>query len=145
MSDVVDPCSACDRFVRATDSACPFCGAAHAAASLPPKPPLRSRLAMVASALLLGACGGGDVAVDDTDDGAGSGGEVVDEGGDGAGVGGEGGDGAEGDAEIVDGDESFEPQPSCAGVCGSHHTPTCDDPPCPAPPYGAPPADDLIV
>jgi len=132
MPDFVDPCAACDRFVRATDSACPFCGAAHAPASLPPKPPLRSRLAMVAGALLLGACGGGDAAVDDTDDGAGSGGEVVDDDG-------------EGDTEIVDGDGSFEPEPSCAGVCGSHHTPTCDDPPCPAPPYGAPPADDLIV
>jgi len=134
MSDLVDPCTACGRWVRASDSACPFCGAAHRGAVLPPRPPLRSRLAMVAGALLLGACGGGDATADDADDGTGSGGgEVVDDGG--------------GDGDDLDGDGSPDAEASCAGVCGSHHHPECmdDDPPCPAPPYGAPPADAVIV
>ena len=152
--NIVVPCAACAQFVRQTETACPFCGEAREPThEAPPRTSLRSRLAVVAgAALLMGACGGGEAT--SSDDGAG--GDVhVESGG---GESGDSGDG-EGDAEGGGGDEVADgegggegevlggEEVSCAGRCGSHHSPPCmDDPdPCPAPPYGTPPAEDMLV
>ena len=67
-------CSGCGRHVRLSDSACPFCGAALAAASRGGRVireivgARASRAALFAGAVLVAGCGGGD------DDGDGDGG-----------------------------------------------------------------------
>ncbi|MFT5357738.1 MAG: hypothetical protein ACI9KE_004975 [Polyangiales bacterium] len=50
-------CAGCERFVRASDSECPFCGTERNARSLTLRRPHVARVAMVAMALA-GGCGG---------------------------------------------------------------------------------------
>ncbi|MBX3229933.1 MAG: hypothetical protein KIT84_26135 [Labilithrix sp.] len=59
--NVLVPCSACARHVRAGEPACPFCGAARVAQQLVAAPSLPSGLSraalLLASAAALAACG----------------------------------------------------------------------------------------
>ena len=67
--DALIPCEACDRYIRASETECPFCSAPHAPVRLP-APGRRhvTRAAMVALALATTACGDDDAAVDAGDD-----------------------------------------------------------------------------
>lgn len=59
MSDALVPCASCQRHVRASTDACPFCGAAHAPVEVPERPARArlSRAAVFALGATLGATG----------------------------------------------------------------------------------------
>ncbi|MFK7988710.1 MAG: hypothetical protein AB8I08_22005 [Sandaracinaceae bacterium] len=160
--------------MRRGTARCPFCQAKRAMRSAPSRPLGRTRLALAGgAALMLAACGDPEPPPDET---VSSGGETVqsdtmqsdtvqsdtvqsdtvqsdtvqsdtvqsdtvqsDP------VQSDTGDVANG--EVGGPVEVHEEEVSCAGRCGSHHSPPCmsDPDPCPAPPYGAPPADDTFV
>ena len=120
---LVEPCGACRRHIRRSVDACPFCGVAHDAKPIVYRSIPRTRLALAGGAMLLAAaCGSPAGESSDTGEGTGGG-------------------------EVVDGSGGGDVEQSCAGVCGSHHDPVCDEngENCVAPPYGAPPIDDPIV
>jgi len=63
------PCLACDRFVRATDEACPFCGTTRVVEVPKLRVPNAGRAALFAVAMATSACAGDDDGGGDVDAG----------------------------------------------------------------------------